>query len=137
MINSIHCSLKIFSAVNQHGGGDSYRASQSATYLRRVTEPWDEQTITWNTQPSSTTTDQVSVPAPATTTSDFEIDVTNLVRIMNDGQSNYGFLWILNPEQKWRSVFAASSDYSDPAKRPKLVIICADEKIFLSQRPSW
>ncbi|APF16791.1 hypothetical protein Cabys_4085 [Caldithrix abyssi DSM 13497] len=39
---------------------------------------------------------------------------------MNDGQSNHGFLWILNPEQKWRSVFAASSDYSYPAKRPKL-----------------
>ncbi|MHB2149759.1 DNRLRE domain-containing protein [Calditrichota bacterium LG25] len=114
--------MTIFLAVYQHGGGDSYRASQSATYLRRVTEPWDEQTITWNTQPQSTTADQVSVPAPATTTSDFEIDVTNLVRLMNDGQSNYGFLWILNPEQKWRSVFAASSDYSDPAKRPKLVV---------------
>ncbi len=41
---------------------------------------------------------------------------------MNDGQSNHGFLWILNPEQKYRSVFAASSDYSDPAKRPKLVV---------------
>ncbi|MHB2149752.1 hypothetical protein ACX8XP_11900 [Calditrichota bacterium LG25] len=41
---------------------------------------------------------------------------------MNDGQSNYGFLWILQTEQKYRSVFAASSDYSDPAKRPKLVV---------------
>ncbi|APF20837.1 RHS repeat-associated core domain-containing protein [Caldithrix abyssi DSM 13497] len=41
---------------------------------------------------------------------------------MNDGQSNYGFLWILQNEQKWRSVFAASSDYTDPAKRPKLVV---------------
>ncbi|MHB2226945.1 interleukin-like EMT inducer domain-containing protein [Calditrichota bacterium LG24] len=112
--------MKIFLTVYLQD--NSYRASQSATYLRRVTEPWDEQTITWNTQPSTTTADQVSVPAPATTTSDFEIDVTNLVRLMNDGQSNHGFLWILNPEQKWRSVFAASSDYSDPAKRPKLVV---------------
>ncbi|MHB2154422.1 RHS repeat domain-containing protein [Calditrichota bacterium GD2] len=42
---------------------------------------------------------------------------------MNDGQSNHGFLWILNPEQKWRSVFAASSDYTNPTKRPKLVVI--------------
>ena len=41
---------------------------------------------------------------------------------MNDGQSNHGFLWILQNEQKYRSVFAASSDYSDPAKRPKLVV---------------
>ncbi|MHB2154432.1 DNRLRE domain-containing protein [Calditrichota bacterium GD2] len=82
----ISCSLTLFLGV--------YRASQSATYLRRVTENWDEHTITWNTQPQSTTTDQVSVPAPATNTSDFEIDVTNLVRIINDGQSNHGFLWI-------------------------------------------
>ncbi|MHB2154418.1 DNRLRE domain-containing protein [Calditrichota bacterium GD2] len=114
--------MKISLAVQQQGVCDNYRASQSATYLRRVLEPWDEQTITWNTQPSTTTADEVSVPAPATTTSDFEIDVTNLVRIMNDGQSNYGFLWILQTEQKYRSVFAASSDYSDPAKRPKLVV---------------
>ncbi len=50
---------------------------------------------------------------------------------MNDGQSNYGFLWILNPEQKYRSVFAASSDYSDPTKRPKLVVTYAPmEKYF-------
>ncbi len=50
------------------------------------------------------------------------MSLTNLVRIMNDGQSNHGFLWILQIEQKYRSVFAASSDYSDPAKRPKLVV---------------
>jgi len=115
-------SLKILKFFFPPSNGNCGSTSQSATYLRRVTEPWDEQIITWNTQPSSTTADQVSVPAPATTTSDFEIDVTNLVRIMNDGQSNYGFLWILQTEQKWRSVFAASSDYSDPAKRPKLVV---------------
>ncbi|MHB2154429.1 RHS repeat-associated core domain-containing protein [Calditrichota bacterium GD2] len=94
--------------------------------------------ITWNTQPSTTTADQVSVPAPATTTSDFEIDVTNLVRIMNDGQSNYGFLWILQNEQKWRSVFAASSDYSDAAKRPKLVVTYAPMKkyFYLKDHPA-
>ena len=90
--------------------------------MLRVTEDWDEQTITWNAQPASTTADQVSVPAPATTTSDFEIYVTNLVRIMNDGQSNHGFLWILQNEQKYRSVFAASSDFFDPQSHPKLEV---------------
>ncbi|MHB2154413.1 RHS repeat-associated core domain-containing protein [Calditrichota bacterium GD2] len=91
---------------------------------------WDEQTIKWNYQPSSTEDDQVRIPVTASTNSAFIIDVTNLVRIMNDGQSNYGFLWILNPEQKWRSVFAASSDYTDPAKRPKLVVTYAPMKKY-------
>ncbi len=41
---------------------------------------------------------------------------------MNDGQSNHGFLWILQNEQKYRSVFAASSDFFDPPDYPKLVV---------------
>ena len=41
---------------------------------------------------------------------------------MNDGQSNHGFLWILQNEQKYRSVFAASSDFFDPQSHPKLVV---------------
>ena len=49
---------------------------------------------------------------------------------MNDGQSNHGFLWILQIEQKYRSVFAASSDYSDPTKRPKLVVSYAPMKKY-------
>ena len=41
---------------------------------------------------------------------------------MNDGKSNQGFLWILNHEQKWRSVFAASSDFFEPPDHPKLEV---------------
>ena len=41
---------------------------------------------------------------------------------MNDGQSNHGFLWILQNEQKYRSVFVASSDFFDPQDHPKLVV---------------
>jgi len=32
---------------------------------------------------------------------------------MHIREINHGFLWILQTEQKYRNVFAASSDYSD------------------------
>ena len=41
---------------------------------------------------------------------------------MNDGKSNHGFLWILQNEQKYRSVFVASSDFFDQQSHPKLVV---------------
>ena len=115
---------------SQHGDGMESRYSISQTYIRRVTSGWSESTITWNNQPSSTTTHQVSVSAPGSATWDFSdyygsfnaIDITTLINDIRSSGNNYGFYWVLQTEVKYRSIYLASSDHTNPGKRPKLEI---------------
>jgi len=76
----------------QHAGGNTSRYGQSSTYLRRVTGPWNEYSLTWNTQPTSTTEHQIAVPAPTSGTDSLVQDVLPLVKdILNSEEGNHGF----------------------------------------------
>ena len=105
----------------QHSYGDPNRYGNSSTFIRRVEGWWDESTITWNNKPSYTTTNEVSVDAPSSGTSDFTADVSSLVDDIR-ANVNYGFIWMLQNEVKYRSIFLGSSDHSLIEKRPKLII---------------
>jgi RHS repeat-associated protein len=105
-----------------HGDGVYSRYSISSTYIRRVTQNWDESTVNWNNQPSSITSNQVSVPAPSSSTSDFSVNITNLVTDIRNSGENNGFFWRLQTEQYYRSIYLASSDHSEVARRPMLQI---------------
>lgn len=105
-----------------HSGNDPSRMSQSATYVRRVTEDWEETSITWNNKPAYTTDNQAGVAAPTSGTQNFSVDVTNLVNDMIT-YDNYGFVWMLQTEYQYRNINLASSDHAtEPARRPKLTI---------------
>ncbi|MBW8688215.1 DNRLRE domain-containing protein [Chitinophaga rhizophila] len=95
----------------------------NAAYIRRVTGPWNENTITWNNQPATTVTNQVAVPASTTQWNyGVTLNVTSLVQdIVNSGQ-NYGFALQLQVENYYRNLNFAGSRNSDPARRPKLSI---------------
>ena len=123
--------LNLYNAVNLHSYDVESRYTISTTYLRRVTESWDESTITWNDQPATTTTNQVSLDAPLSGSDDFtDINVTPIINdMLNEG--NYGFLLRLQTEYKYRHVIFASSDYAYAADRPMLSITCtAMQKSF-------
>jgi len=92
--------------------------------LERITSNWDENTVTWNTQPSTTIQNAVNLPPSSSPNEDYlNISVTNLVTdMMNNPGSSFGFMYRLNTEQPYNKMVFASSDHSDPAKRPKLVI---------------
>ncbi|MFT3751189.1 MAG: DNRLRE domain-containing protein [Agriterribacter sp.] len=113
-------------------GNSSYPGSPYVTsnennkcWLKRVTENWNERTITWNNKPATTDINQVEVPA---STSQFnndalDIDVTKLVQDMfADGKKTAGFCLQLQSEDIYRTLNFASSRYSDSTKRPKLVV---------------
>ena len=52
-----------------------------------------------------------------------DIDVTQLVQdIVDNPASSYGFMILLQNEASYRAVYFASSDYTDSAKHPKLVV---------------
>jgi hypothetical protein len=38
-------------------------SGENASYLLRITQPWDQYSVTWNTQPSVTFEDAVEIPS--------------------------------------------------------------------------
>ncbi|RRB00131.1 DNRLRE domain-containing protein [Larkinella rosea] len=95
----------------------------NAFFIQRTTSLWDESTVTWNTQPQSTTVNQVAVPAATSPTQDYVIDVTKLVQDMVDNKAtSYGFFMRHQLEELFKVTFIASSDHPNAALHPKLEI---------------
>ena len=84
------------------------RASHSGPSLKAHTYPyWAESTVTWNTQPNTTTIHQVSVDGA---TQPYQSDPDN----------SYGMLLSLAYEDPYKILLLASSDNEDKNIRPKL-----------------
>jgi len=110
---------------NSYFPGSSYNSyGDNSTYVQRVTSSWDESTLTWNNQPSSTNIDE-SLISPSTSQWNYNasIDVTNMVKPMvKNSANNYGFMLKLTTEGIYRSMGFYSSNYNNTSKRPKIVI---------------
>lgn len=94
--------------------------------IQEVTGNWNESTITWNTQPSTSGTNQIGMgPFTGTFNLDLaDIDVTLLVKSMHSvTEKTGGFCIRLKDETVYKSLVFASSEYPDASKRPKLVIV--------------
>lgn len=91
-------------------------------YLQRVTSEWDEATVTWNNRPSIDTIGQVLVPGHDSITQNYpDIDVTELVRMMHEGE-NYGFYLQMASSDLFQILKFASSDHINWELHPKLTI---------------
>lgn len=122
LIDSAYLSLYAWGLPTGSGPHSSLTGSNVA-WLRRVVSPWSENTVTWNTQPSSTLINQVSVPASAAPSEDYRISVTSLVQDMIINPSgSFGFMILLQTESYYRRLNFCSSDHSDSLKRPKLEV---------------
>jgi hypothetical protein len=109
----------LHSSASAHPSG-----KDNGAYLRRVTSSWEENTILWSNQPTTTLDNQVLLPASTSGNQDYlDIDVTALVEdIINNRSTSYGFMLMLQTEEIYRSLIFASSDHPDVTKHPKLVI---------------
>lgn len=99
--------------------------------LQQVTEPWDENQITWNNQPKVTEVNQVFISPFIKNANFLTVDVTPLYTpaflstgVPNTGSAAaaYGMLFRLWPSEKFPGFRFASSDYPDAVMRPKLVV---------------
>jgi hypothetical protein len=91
-------------------------------FIRRITSYWDPQLTFWSNQPSTTTTDQISIAHTNQSSLDLiDIDVKNLVVAMKNS-ANYGFMISLQNEVVYNIRDFCSSTYPDAAKHPKLVV---------------
>lgn len=96
--------------------------SNNAFLIRRVTSPWSESTVTWNTQPITTTQNEVLVPQSNSSGQSYlNLDVTALVNDMrNDPQNSFGFIMRLVNEIPYNGRDFASSDHPDSTKWPSI-----------------
>jgi hypothetical protein len=98
-------------------------SGSNAIYFQRVTSSWDPTTVTWNTQPSTTTTNRVWVGPSSSATENIQVDIAPLVQQMvNSPASNYGIMMSLENELYYRSRHYASTDHTNTALHPRLVI---------------
>jgi hypothetical protein len=91
--------------------------------IQRVTSPWTESTVTWNTQPTSTTDGQLELPASNLVWeyNVTDIDVTSMIKTMQAGDNN-GFMIKLKTETPYAGITYMSREYADTTKRPTLTI---------------
>ncbi len=104
--------------------GHSTISGSNACWLKRITSNWNEMTVTWNNQPSTTTQNEVVLPASINNTMDYpNIDVTNLISdIYNNPSAGYGMMLMLQTEQYYRALLFGSSNCPDQTKVPILEV---------------
>ncbi len=103
--------------VDGHYGDNSF-------VIDKITEEWDEDSITWNNQPTVSSDYQVYVEDTDDVTLDFKnIDISKLIiDSYKYPESSFGLMLRHNLEEPYKVTFFASSDHPDKSKRPKLVI---------------
>jgi len=110
-----------------YGAGDAVsigNTGKNSCNLQRITSTWDEFSVTWNTQPTTTSINEVVLSESNFTIQDYlGVDVTQLVQDMVDSPvTSYGFKIVLQTEDPTRSLAFCSRDFSDSSKFPKLTL---------------
>ncbi len=100
------------------------QSGENASYLERITEDWDEMTVTWDSQPMSTGTGAIFVQKTQSTAQNLaNIDITGLVSdwVLHP-ETNFGMLHRMVSEVTYCCLVLASSDNNTASLHPKLVV---------------
>lgn len=129
----VGATLKLYGVPNSTNfpHGNTSVPSGNASCIQRVISNWDENTVTWNTQPTATGTGQINIPS---STSQWNFNYTNnstelinmVQNMVSNPNSNYGFMIRLQGQDddvaSTRSMLFASSDHSNSALWPTLIV---------------
>lgn len=98
--------------------------SSNSSKIKRVIEEWNENTVTWNNQPSTTDLGAVDVPQNTIQYQDYlGLNVTHFVDAWSLNESNnFGVIIQLNQEQANNGLNFYSSDDPLVSKHPSLTI---------------
>lgn len=121
--------LKLFGMSSSPTGSASNSSypgsplSENPCWLERVVDAWEENDVTWNTQPGTTEDGKIEMPKSETQWNwDETLDVTDMVQEMISTSENYGFMIKLQTEEYYRNLTFASSDHEDPKLWPELEV---------------
>lgn len=98
------------------------QSGENECYLRKVIEPWDEHTVTWNNMPEITTENEVFLEQSVTADQNYsDIDITAFVDDWySNPEQNYGMMLQIVDFILYRSMKFASSDCVIEDLRPSL-----------------
>lgn len=117
-------TLSLYYADNLSNDIQGFTGGENDLKIELVTQEWDESTITWNNQPSVSTTNAVTIPADGDGKVDKpDIDITTLIQTMiNNSDGNFGIMISQIEETPYKSSFFASTENELVDKRPILKI---------------
>jgi len=102
---------------------DSAHVGDNYMLLQRIIENWQENSVTWNTQPKVDTKHTVWIDKFSNPQQNYEnIDVTLIMRDIIRSGNNFGFMLRFADEWPYKITLIASSDNPDSTKHPKLVV---------------
>jgi hypothetical protein len=91
--------------------------------LQQVVAPWEENKVTWSTQPKTIEANQVYIMPFIRNVNFIDIDITRLIVPMAEiATPNCGMMLRLWPTEKFPGFRFASSDFPEPKMRPRLTI---------------
>jgi len=124
LIVSASLSLYADTASSQSYPGQPMYGTSNASYISRVTSAWNPATVTWNTQPTASTTGQILLPQSTSSLENYlNIDISSFAQAWVDTPgSNYGIVLKLITQNYYNCMLFCSSGYRVTSKRPKLEI---------------
>ncbi|RYU94059.1 DNRLRE domain-containing protein [Emticicia agri] len=91
--------------------------------IYRITSSWDQNTVTWSTQPTFDSNVKVTLSSSTEDYANYIVDITSLVQnYLNDKSNSFGFILKLVDETPYRRLIFASSKSNNPSMYPKLII---------------
>lgn len=91
--------------------------------LQQIVESWEEDKVTWNTQPKTIEANQVYISPFSLNCNFIEVNVTRLfVPLQEIAAPNYGMLFRLWPTERFPGFRFASGDYPVATMRPRLTV---------------
>ncbi len=123
IISNAKLSLYGWDATSQLGQ-HSTQSGPNNCYLERITSSWNETNVSWNSQPTTTNVNKVSLPASTSDNQNYiDVDVTLLLQDMiSNPLTSFGFMIKLQNEAYYRRMNFCSSDHPNSSLHPKLQI---------------
>lgn len=118
----ISATLSLF--CNTNSGHHQLHSGENSTYLKRIISPWNQYTLSWTNQPSTSEEGVIILPTSEFQTQDYpNIDITSHIKYFFENPDlNFGLMFGLVAEFPYRAMIFASSNHSDPQKRPLLTV---------------
>ena len=102
--------------------GHSQYGGSNAGLLKRIVQSWDENTVTWNTQPAADNESTIYVPPSTSRYQDYSIDVTPFLKYEFSTGTHYGVSLEMLFREPYRALVFHSDDGNYPLLKPKLEI---------------
>jgi PKD repeat protein len=118
----INATLDLY--TNIYTGHYQLDSGPNTAYFMRIQEDWLEHQITWNNQPAASWEDYVMLLQSTSHDQTYHVDLTSHVQDMIlHPETNFGWMFRLETEERYRCMVFCSSDHSNFNWRPRLTII--------------